>query len=174
MVGFRLEMAGLHRCTSMRATGLAFWYPVIAVANPTGRRLITDRVSPEQRSRNMARIRSKDTRPEMIVRRLVHAMGYRYRLHVRTLPGCPDLVFPRLRKIIQVYGCYWHPHSSCRFSHRPLSRLDYWVPKLDRNRERDEENLRRLREQGWTVLVIRECTITDAQKLASALRVFFR
>jgi len=104
----------------------------------------------------MRRIRSKDTSPEMTVRRMVHRMGYRYRLHVRTLPGCPDMVFPGLRKIVQVYGCYWHPHGSCRFSHCPQSSLDYWLPKLDGNRQRDRKNLRRLRRQGWAVLVVRE------------------
>jgi DNA mismatch endonuclease (patch repair protein) len=122
----------------------------------------------------MRRIRSKDTSPEMTVRRLVHGMGYRYRLHVRTLPGCPDMVFPRLRKIIQMFGCYWHPHGSCRFSHRPQSRLEYWVPKLDGNRQRDRANLRRLRKQGWTVLVVRECQIGDVQSLSVRLARFLR
>jgi len=122
----------------------------------------------------MRRIRSKDTSPEMTVRRLVHQMGYRYRLHVRTLPGCPDLVFPRLRKIIQVFGCYWHPHGSCSCSHRPKSRLDYWVPKLEGNSERDKENARRLRRQGWRVLVIRECQISDQKALSGRLAKFLR
>jgi DNA mismatch endonuclease (patch repair protein) len=120
----------------------------------------------------MRRIRSKDTSPEMTVRRLVHQMGYRYRLHVRILPGCPDMVFPRLRKIIQVFGCYWHPHGSCRRSHRPKSRLDYWIPKLEGNRERDKENARRLRRQGWRVLVIRECQLSDQTALAGKLARF--
>jgi len=99
-------------------------------------------------------------------------MGYRYRLHVRDLPGCPDLVFPRLRKIIQVFGCYWHQHRGCPHSHRPLSRVEYWIPKLERNRQRDKENLRLLRQQGWVVLVVRECKIADGEKLASTLRMF--
>jgi DNA mismatch endonuclease (patch repair protein) len=120
----------------------------------------------------MRRIRSKDTSPEMTVRRLVHRMGYRYRLHVRTLPGCPDMVFPRLRKIVQVYGCYWHPHGPCRFSHVPRSRLDYWVPKLDGNRRRDNENVRRLRRLGWRVLVIRECQVNDQRELLGRLERF--
>ena len=122
----------------------------------------------------MRRIRSKDTAPEMAVRRLVHRMGYRYRLHVRALPGCPDLVFPRLRKIIQVYGCYWHPHGACRFSHRPQSRLDYWLPKLEGNRKRDSDNTRRLRRQGWHVLVIRECQIGHEKILEERLASFLR
>jgi DNA mismatch endonuclease, patch repair protein len=120
----------------------------------------------------MRRIRSKDTSPEMFVRRLVHRMGYRYRLHVRALPGCPDLVFPRLRRIVQVYGCYWHPHGDCRFSHWPKSRLDYWGPKLEGNRQRDKRNLRRLRHLGWAVLVIRQCQIGDLGRLAATLTEF--
>ena len=120
----------------------------------------------------MRRIRSKDTSPEMIVRRLVHAMGFRYRLHVRALPGCPDLVFPRLRRIVQVYGCYWHPHGPCRFSHAPRSRLDYWLPKLEGNRRRDTENVRRLRRMGWRVLVIRECQVNDQRGLLGRLARF--
>lgn len=120
----------------------------------------------------MRRIRSKDTSPEMTVRRLVHGMGYRYRLHVRTLPGCPDLVFPALRRIIQVHGCYWHPHRPCRFSHTPQSRLDYWLPKLEGNRQRDRENLRRLRVAGWKVLVIRQCQIGDVPELAARIERF--
>lgn len=122
----------------------------------------------------MRRIRSKDTSPEMFVRRLVHKMGYRYRLHVRTLPGCPDIVLPRLRKIIQVYGCYWHPHGSCRRAHLPKSRLDYWLPKLKGNRKRDQENSRRLHRQGWDILVIRECQIADEMTVAARLERFLR
>lgn len=120
----------------------------------------------------MRRIRSGDTAPEMTVRRLVHSMGYRYRLHVRTLPGCPDMVFVRLRKIVQVYGCYWHPHGLCPCSHRPKSRLDYWLPKLEGNRKRDKENSRRLRQQGWDVLVVRECQIGNQARLAEKLAEF--
>jgi len=120
----------------------------------------------------MRRIRSKDTSPEMTVRRLVHRMGYRYRLHVRSLPGCPDMVFPRFQKIIQVNGCYWHPHGSCRCSHRPKSRLDYWIPKLEGNRERDKKNARLLRSEGWRILVIRECQVFDQRTLSEKLARF--
>lgn len=122
----------------------------------------------------MRRIRSRDTSPEMTVRSLVHGMGYRYRLHVRELPGCPDLVFSRLRKIVQVYGCYWHPHGPCRFSHRPQSRLEYWLPKLDGNRRRDLNNRRRLRKQGWSVLIVRECQIGDIADLTDRLASFLK
>jgi DNA mismatch endonuclease, patch repair protein len=133
-----------------------------------------DTLPPERRSENMRRIQSKDTSPEMTVRHLVHAMGYRYRLHVSALPGCPDLVFPRLRKIVQVYGCYWHPHGPCRFSHQPQSRLEYWLPKLEGNRQRDRKNIRWLRQQGWRVLVIRECQVRGQKTLAAKLDKFLR
>ncbi|MCE5310413.1 MAG: very short patch repair endonuclease [Acidobacteriales bacterium] len=146
--------------------------PLVRSRYEGSRRLRTDRIPIDRRSWNMARIRSKDTGPEMAVRRLVHSLGYRYRLHVHDLPGCPDLVFPRLRKVIQVFGCYWHPHDRCRFSHQPRSRLEYWIPKLEKNRQRDRESLRRLRQQGWTVLVLRECKIADLEELASTIQAF--
>jgi DNA mismatch endonuclease, patch repair protein len=104
----------------------------------------------------MGKIRSKDTKPEMRVRRIVHGLGYRYRLHVRTLPGTPDIVLPRHRKIIDVRGCFWHMHS-CGTSAVPSSRRTYWLPKLMRNRDRDRAALRKLRRAGWRVLVIWEC-----------------
>lgn len=104
----------------------------------------------------MATIRSKDTKPEMLVRRIVHALGYRYRLHVRALPGTPDIVLPRHRKIIDVRGCFWHLHArGCAAV--PSSRRAYWLPKLTRNRERDKAAVRKLRREGWRVLVIWEC-----------------
>jgi len=110
----------------------------------------------------MAAVKSKDTAPEMVVRRLVHALGYRYRLHVRTLPGTPDLVFPRLRKVINVHGCFWHLHG-CPRSRMPASRRDYWVKKLQRNAARDKQTLQKLRRDGWRVLVLWECKITHAK-----------
>lgn len=110
----------------------------------------------------MRRIRSKDTSPEMAIRRLVHRMGFRYRLHVHALPGRPDLVFPRLGKIIQVQGCFWHQHSGCPQAHIPKSRVEYWNPKLLKNRKRDRNNERRLRADGWDVLTIWECEVDES------------
>jgi DNA mismatch endonuclease (patch repair protein) len=107
-------------------------------------------------SRQMATIRSKDTKPEMLVRRIIHAMGYRYRLHVRALPGSPDIVLPRHRKIIDVRGCFWHMHA-CGCAAVPSSRREYWLPKLTRNRARDCATIRKLRREGWRVLIIWEC-----------------
>lgn len=115
-----------------------------------------DTFSPAEHSAIMAAVKSKNTTPEMVVRRLVHGLGYRYRLHVASLPGAPDLVFPRLRKIIIVNGCFWHMHS-CGRCRIPASRRKYWVAKLQRNAQRDKRTRRALRRLGWQVLVVWEC-----------------
>ena len=116
-----------------------------------------DRVTREERSRIMSLIRSKNTQPEMRVRRLVHSLGYRYRLHNRTLPGTPDLVFSGRRKVLFVNGCFWHQHG-CKLGNRqPKSRVSYWDKKLKRNKQRDVANQSRLQEIGWSVLTIWEC-----------------
>ena len=104
----------------------------------------------------MAAVPQKDTKPEMIVRRMAHAMGYRYRLHVRKLPGSPDLVFPRLKKVIFVHGCFWHRHG-CKRTTTPASRVEYWSKKFEENVKRDRRNVRELERAGWSVLVIWEC-----------------
>ncbi|HEY4311639.1 MAG TPA: very short patch repair endonuclease [Pirellulales bacterium] len=110
-------------------------------------------MTPPQRSRCMSRIRSKDTKPELLVRRLVHAFGFRYRLHVRTLPGTPDLVFSSRRKVIHVNGCFWHMHN-CGRCWIPMTRRKYWEAKLLRNRRRDQQTRRALRRLGWKVLTV--------------------
>lgn len=122
----------------------------------------------------MSRVRSKDTKPELLVRRLVHGMGYRYRLHSRTLPGHPDLVFTRRRKIVFVHGCFWHRHPDpgCKLARMPKSRLDFWAPKLELNRRRDIESQAKLRELGWDVLVVWECELRDRADLESRIRSF--
>ena len=117
------------------------------------------------RSANMAAIRSRDTAPELIVRRLAHRLGLRFRLHQSSLPGKPDLVFPRHRKVVFVHGCFWHQHS-CPDGHLPKSRISYWTPKLRRNCERDAEQLKLLKSLGWDVLIIWECQ-TKASLLGS-------
>jgi DNA mismatch endonuclease (patch repair protein) len=96
-----------------------------------------DTLTPSERSERMSRVRSKDTKPEILVRRLVHGMGYRYKLHARSLPGSPDLVFPTLRKIIFIHGCFWHRHGTCKNTRWPKSKLKFWRPKLEENRRRD-------------------------------------
>jgi DNA mismatch endonuclease (patch repair protein) len=125
-------------------------------------------------SERMARIRKVDTKPELAVRRIVHAMGYRFRLHVRGLPGNPDIVLPRHRKIIFVHGCFWHRHDCPDGRKLPSSKPEYWGPKLERNRHRDEESIMQLSELGWRVLVIWECEIRDADALRSIIYDFLR
>src|SRR6185312_3237550 len=135
---------------------------------------MADRLSPERRSENMRRIRSKGTKPEMIVRRLLYGMGYRYRLHARELPGKPDIVFRNLRKAIFVHGCFWHQHSKCSDGRLPAARPEYWVPKLAGNIARDQKYLRSLRREGWKVLVIWDCKTQDEQELTKTLRAFLK
>ncbi|MGI9065493.1 MAG: very short patch repair endonuclease [Pyrinomonadaceae bacterium] len=133
---------------------------------------MVDSISSVRRSENMRRIKSKGMKPEIAVRQAVHRMGYRYRLHVADLPGRPDLVFPRLGKIIEVRGCFWHQHSGCIDSHIPKSRVEYWRPKLRGNQTRDKDNLRKLRSLGWRVLLVWECEVRKAKTLNGRLRRF--
>ena len=135
---------------------------------------MTDSLSPTRRSANMAAIRAKDTKPELIVRRIVHALGYRYRLHRRDLPGKPDLVFGPRRKVIFVHGCFWHMHpkANCLDARRPKSNFGYWTPKLARNVARDAEHVATLRKLGWRVLVIWECETKDTANLAARVTKF--
>jgi DNA mismatch endonuclease (patch repair protein) len=133
---------------------------------------VTDVHTPEQRSRNMAAIRSKDTKPEMIVRRIAHRLGYRFRLHRRDLPGTPDLIFPRLRKIINIHGCYWHMHA-CRWGRVvPKTNASFWQIKRSGNVERDRRNLRQLRRQGWKVLTVWECETKNRERLIARVARF--
>ena len=119
----------------------------------------------------MARVRGKDSKPEMAVRRLVHSLGYRYRLHSKHLVGRPDLVFPGRKRVIFVHGCFWHQHG-CRRYRMPRTRLDFWLPKLRRNVERDEEVRQTLAAQGWRCLVIWECQCRDAEALRTLVTDF--
>lgn len=135
---------------------------------------MTDKISPARRSQNMSRIRSVNTKPEFTVRRVAHGLGYRFRLHRKDLPGRPDLVFPRLKAIVFVHGCFWHQHeaSDCLDGRLPKSRPDYWLPKLRRNVERDAQAIARLENDGWRVLVVWECETRDQQKLRQILASF--
>jgi DNA mismatch endonuclease (patch repair protein) len=119
---------------------------------------MADRISTEVRSRNMAAIKGKNTKPELDMRRALHARGFRFRLHRRDLPGNPDLVFPKLRAVIWVNGCFWHGHD-CGAARIPLSRVDYWEPKIARTRQRDVVAVQALREMGWRSLTIWECSL---------------
>ena len=137
---------------------------------------MTDTVTAKRRSEIMANIRSKGMKPEMLVRRLVHSMGYRYRLHQKDLPGKPDLVFRGCRKAIFVHGCFWHQHAdrSCRIARAPQSNTDYWLPKLARNVERDVEHQAKLQELSWDVLIIWECETKEYDTLNQKISHFLQ
>ena len=120
---------------------------------------MADSLTPAERSRRMSLIRGRDTKPEMLVRRMAHALGFRFRLHRRDLPGCPDLVFPRLKRVVFVHGCFWHRHQGCKRARLPKSRHEFWVPKLEGNRLRDRRNRALLKKLGWDCLVVWECQL---------------
>jgi len=128
-----------------------------------------DAISPERRSENMRRIRSWDTKPELIVRSLAHRMGYRFRLHRKGLPGCPDLVFPSRRKVVFVHGCFWHQHHGCIDGRLPKSRTSYWIPKLRGNKQRDESCRAKLTRLGWRSFIVWDCQTADCEKLRKRL-----
>ena len=115
--------------------------------------------SPDIGRRGISMVRSKDTKPEVVVRKMLHAQGYRYRLHRSDLPGSPDLVFPARKKIIFVNGCFWHGHSCKNGARMPKKNTEYWEPKIARNVERDSTNLRELTSLGWEVLTVWECEL---------------
>jgi DNA mismatch endonuclease (patch repair protein) len=133
---------------------------------------MVDRLSTERRSWLMAQVKGRNTLPEMIVRRMAHSLGYRFRLHRRELPGSPDLVFPRRKAVIFVHGCFWHRHGGCRKATSPKSREDFWNEKFERNVARDKRVKSELERMGWKVLVVWECETRDAEKLALDLQAF--
>jgi len=130
---------------------------------------MTDRISKERRSWNMSQIRAANTRPEMVVRSVLHRLGYRFRVHSRKLPGRPDVVLPKWRTVVQVHGCFWHRHSGCKFAYTPKSRLRFWTRKFTENIERDLRTMRQLRELGWRVVTVWECQVCDPERLAKRL-----
>jgi DNA mismatch endonuclease (patch repair protein) len=135
---------------------------------------VTDTLTSEQRSKRMSLVKNKNTKPELIVRRLIHGLGFRYRLHGKGLPGKPDLVFASRRKVIFVHGCFWHRHPDfgCPFARLPKSRLDFWLPKLTRNKEHDDQVQAQLRQLGWESLVVWECQLRDMEMLTSTISEF--
>lgn len=151
-----MEKRAFQRCQQRRFDG---WDPRWSSSVSAGQ------------SARMSRIRAKNTSPELTVRRIAHRLGYRFRLHVRELPGTPDLVFARLRSVIDVRGCFWHAHS-CLSGRKPAVRKNYWHAKLDRNVERDGRNAKTLRQLGWRVLVIWECQTQDVTRLTTKVARF--
>jgi DNA mismatch endonuclease (patch repair protein) len=133
-----------------------------------------DTLTPAERSARMARVKGKGSSAEMTVRRLVHAMGYRYRLHGGKLPGRPDLVFPGRKKVIFVHGCFWHRHPDpdCKLARLPKSRQDFWIPKLEGNRARDLRQLEELKALGWSALILWECELKNEAFLENEIRTF--
>jgi DNA mismatch endonuclease (patch repair protein) len=133
---------------------------------------VVDHVDPAKRSLIMAAVRSKDTRPEMAVRRLVYEMGYRYRLHAYDLPGHPDMVFRGKKKALFVHGCFWHRHSGCRYSTTPKTKTSFWSAKFSANVARDRRNSRALRRAGWRILAVWQCQLKNPKTLAKRIHEF--
>jgi DNA mismatch endonuclease (patch repair protein) len=131
-----------------------------------------DVFNPEERSRIMAKVRGENTSPERLVRSLIHKMGYRFRLNVKDLPGKPDIVLKKHKKVIFVHGCFWHQHEGCPHAARPSSNTEYWNKKLDRNMLRDREHMHKLEYLGWNVLIVWECETRDREKLIDKLKGF--
>lgn len=133
---------------------------------------MADSLSKTKRSALMSRVKGKDTMPEKITRSIIHKLGFRFRLHKRDLPGKPDIVLPRHNAIIFVHGCFWHQHPNCTRAKRPSTRREFWDAKLDRNIQRDIQNVKKLEELGWKVMVIWECETGDQSQLASTISHF--
>lgn len=122
---------------------------------------MADSLTKEQRSQNMASIKGKDTKPEMIVRKHLHHLGYRYSLHRKDLPGKPDIVLTKWKTLIFVNGCYWHRHKGCKFAYNPKSNIEFWEKKFKGNVERDKKNFKTLSKLGWKVLIVWECEVKN-------------
>lgn len=130
---------------------------------------MTDRISPEHRSWNMSRIRNRDTKPELIVRSLLHRMGYRFRLQRKDLPGKPDIVLPKYQTVIFVHGCFWHRHAGCKFAYTPKSRVTFWNDKFTANRKRDVSVKALLNAIGWKAIIVWECQVENTVQLTAYL-----
>lgn len=140
---------------------------------------MSDVHSKETRSYNMSRIRSKDTKPEMLVRRFLHGHGFRYRLHVKDMPGKPDIVLPKYKTVIFVHGCFWHGHTGCKYYVIPKTRTDWWLNKININIANDDKTILTLKEKGWKIIILWECelkknTIANTFNLLKATLVPFK
>lgn len=134
---------------------------------------MTDRITSGKRSWNMSRIRSRNTKPELRVRSLLHRMGYRFRLHRKNLPGSPDIVLKKYNLVIFVHGCFWHRHSRCKYAYTPKSRIEFWGAKFAQNMARDRRNREDLESAGWQVQYLWECETKDENKLTLRIREIF-
>lgn len=135
---------------------------------------MADKFAPEKRSDIMSRVKGFNTEPERIVRSLLHKLGFRFRLHRKDLPGKPDIVLPKHRKVVFVHGCFWHGHEGCPRAARPATNREFWDAKLSRNIERDRRNLKELAEQGWKALVVWQCELKCPAELSKKLLAFMR
>ena len=124
-----------------------------------------DIISEERRSWNMSRIKGKDTKPELVVRSILHKMGYRFRLHRKDLPGTPDIVLPKYKTVIFLHGCFWHRHKGCKYAYTPKSRVKFWKDKFAETVKRDKQHLKQLKENGWEVFIVWECETKDMDNL---------
>ena len=131
-----------------------------------------DKLTKEHRSWNMSRIKSCNTKPENVVRSILHRMGYRFRLHQKDLPGKPDIVLPRHKAVIFVHGCFWHRHKGCKYAYTPKSRIDFWQQKFQSNIERDKKVINDLHEMGWRVFIIWECEVMTPESAQKRLKRF--
>ena len=131
---------------------------------------MVDFLSPSERSERMSRIRSSNTAPEVALRRAMHALGFRFRLHSKGLPGKPDIVLPRYKTVIFVHGCFWHRHRGCKVATTPKTNTEFWVEKFDRNVVRDARTREQLERLGWRVIVVWECELRSANQVAGAVR----
>jgi len=136
--------------------------------------VMADVFSPAKRAQVMAQIKSRNTKPERMVRSLLHRMGYRFRLHRSDLPGKPDIVLPRYQAVVFVHGCFWHRHQDCKYAYTPKSRTEFWINKLELNRLRDQKNAEALRAQGWRVFVLWECELKSIEQVVQKLDSFLK
>ncbi|MFV0888157.1 very short patch repair endonuclease [Metapseudomonas otitidis] len=132
---------------------------------------MTDFLSPEKRSERMSRIRGQNTQPELALRKALHRLGLRYRLHNATLPGKPDLVFPRYKAVVFVHGCFWHSHTNCSIANIPKSNSEFWREKFKKNKERDARVVASLEKSGWHVLIVWECELTNREKIRATSEI---
>ena len=131
-----------------------------------------DRISKEHRSWNMSRIRSRNTKPERMVRSLLHRMGYRFTLHRKDLPGKPDIVLPKYKAVIFVHGCFWHRHEGCKYAYFPKTKQKFWATKFKSNVERDRNVMKQLNEKDWQILIIWECELSDTESIIKTLEAY--
>ncbi len=135
---------------------------------------MADHISAEKRSWNMRQVRNKNTTPEILTRSLMHAMGLRFRLHRKNLPGSPDIVLAKYRTVVFVHGCYWHRHPGCKYASTPKTNTAFWQNKFAQNVNRDTESCRKLKKSGWNVLIIWQCETKDIEKLRKRLAAEFQ